>query len=231
LSKALALLKIYHGGTTMRVLFVLAWLLFGILGGIFCAAMVGGPMLLADLRPRSVKAALGASIIGFLGMLGGALAGIVIFAMDTQMQGGESVSGAIAGGCIGGFLLPFVMYHLYPLLVSRLAQSTKDSGFAYTLIRPLGCVIAVLACIAGAYLGAALGALVGAGSFLLGGALGPFTGGMALLVIPLQLWVTLHDDTYGWSPKRRRGTLIAARTAIHMRELQRQSRSRSRRWD
>lgn len=215
----------------MTAPFVLAWLLFGILGGICCAALVGGPMLLADLRPRSGKAALGLLVVCALGAIGGALAGIIVLAVDTQTPGGESVSGAIAGGCIGCFFLPFVTYGLYSLLVSRFIPSTRNADSASAAIRPLGCVIIVLALIAGAYVGAQLGAVVGSGSFLLGGALGPFTGGMAILVIPLQLWVALHDETYGWSPGRRRGTRISASAAIRLREQRQQSRSRSRRWD
>ncbi len=217
----------------MTVLTVLAWILFGILGGLFCAVMVGGLMLLADLRPRSRKAALGLVAVVGLGVVGGVLAGLLVLAIAIQTQGGQSVSGAVVGGCIGCFLLPFTTNGLYPLVIARLTSSTRDSGSAHALIRPLGCVIGILAFFAGAYLGAQLGSVVGASSFLLGGALGPFVGGALALVIPLQLWVTLHSETYSWSAPGRasRRTRVSARGWMRMSELQRGARARSRRWD
>lgn len=214
----------------MTVLSLLAWILFGILGGFFCAVMVDGPMLLADLRPKSRKAALGLAAVVGLGAVGGLLAGLLVLAITTQTQGGQSVSGAVVGGCCGCFLLPFITNGLYPLVIARLTPSTKDSGFA----RPLGCVIGIVAFFAGAYLGAQLGSVVGSSSFLLSGALGPFVGGALALVIPLQLWVTLHSETYSWSAasgRASRGTRVSGRAWMRMSEVQRGARARSRRWD
>jgi hypothetical protein len=183
----------------MSNLFLLIWVIIGALGGVFCAWVIGGPKLLASFKPKEIKSAARLFIVCALGGIGGILAGLLIGYIGAQVQGSDkTTAGAITGAILGLFVMPFGTYGLFHFLESHLAESSKESGAGKMLMKSAGCIIVGLAPLVGLFAGAELGAAVGSDGFLLADALVPFVGGLAILIIPLMIWLTLNDESYGW---------------------------------
>lgn len=207
------------------------WLLLGAVGGLFCSFALGGPTLLATFAPKNWKGALRLLAALAIGALGGVIAGGIFQFIASQAQGGgESTTGGVVGAILGLFLLPLTAYGLYHLLEYRL-QRAKDDGatFGQRVMRTGGCVIVALAPL-GLALGAWLGATLGSDSFALGSIIVPFAGGVALLVIPLMIWISFHTEEMPQRGQMKAMELTGRRRLGWDLTQQRRAGRRGRRW-
>ena len=207
------------------------WLLLGAIGGLFCSFALGGPKLLASFVPKDWKGALRLLAALAIGALGGIMAGGIFQAIASQAQGGgEQGAGAIVGGFLGFFLLPFIVYSLYHLLEYRLEQATDDTPhFGERMLRSGGCIIAAMLPL-GIFLGGWLGYALTSSSFALGSIIVPFAGGVALLVIPLLIWLSVHTEEMPQRGRMGAMELTGRRRLGWDLRQQRRAGARRRRW-
>ncbi len=170
-------------------------LLFGAVGGFFCSFVLGGPALLESMVPKDVKSALRLLAALVIGALGGLIAGTIFQFIASQAQGGnEQTAGGFVCGVMGVFLLPFTVYGLFHMLEYRLQQAKEgEAPFGQGLMRSAGCVIVGMMPV-GVISGGLLGATLTSKSLVLGTIIVPFAGGVALLLIPLMIWMSFHTE-------------------------------------
>ncbi len=181
--------------------FMLAWVMTGALGAIFCVWALGGPESLPDFLPLSIKGAARLVMACAIGGFGGILGGMLIQGANAAALGADPQStGGNFGAALGIFLAPFLTFGLYHTLEYRLRQlHSPRTSLGWRVLGSAGWVVVLVAPALGFLVGGNLGHALGAYDFLLGAVLVPFAAGTLVFMVPLLFWlISQTDSCYQW---------------------------------